>query len=764
MAATTTNHGHDVEAGQQQFSKRGALKSLLRKLPLPFKVILILIFPIAGIVLMVYPNNDVDFGEACRELAKANGTVSPKYCSAKFEDGNPPAPELWATYESIINMPVCNGYQSSSPEQWLDPMASWVLPVLGLLLMIPVSQRGITRQRESRKVTSHERRAIREAKRKEWQAKHGNSRLPVESWGGHRKLVNWRWLIPGHVWEFKGHARGWLKILADPGSAFCGTFSELARDVTLIKGKLNKLQQFDRETGRPIRNPTNDKKALVARLCILMGQVEWTEDTSLALEFLNGYSGALPLARDTVRVLVGGRVRLMASVVLPVAFYTGSAVTAYYKASVSEVGDNDTAHMIAYGIWFLFILAIAVLANCSHLNADTVQSALQVVLQHCVELSPPGEPHKPHPHPQIQDMQIRAWKALFPDELGDYIIYQRFTENRTSSVAAKAREIITELQRPENAEKYAEIENKYRDLGTDPFRKAQFQCQTTKLQSRYIDSLLWMRWYEEAEKEGRIDVDLKGVLGPIGSPVVHRNLSSDEYRYYLEGQILSWIPVGISCGCAAAISFTTPKVALSCRSLNHIFYAFGTFVMILLRPTLYQLKHVPERPNFKPSGMRKFLIEIVTALSSFFSHFNIFLITWGTIFQISGLYRNCVCKVGLTDSYRAWVGRPDAGKALTQWMPDTWEHRYWARKVWVPVQVSSWAVFLLLCLISLGMKEWVSGKVRGRDFGDQAGGEQDDQSIAENSSGRVQMEEKPGLAISEIQSSRGSSHRTGSYS
>lgn len=278
MAPTTFN----VEDSQVPESEEPKITSL----PTPARVIFSSLLSILAIALLSFPNPNVDFVKKCEEIAVRQGQNT-SYCSQKYDSKIPPAPYLYTTLEEVWDEPICKGFQSSEPDQWLDPWTGWVLPGLSLLVMTPVAAKAVRRRRVRKGRGQYSENIDRTIDR----------------------------FIPGKILEFLGHVKEWIFILGDPASAFCGTLAEMWRDMVLVKSHLS------------AGSGKNVKDRLVARICVLMAQVKYTEDTALAVRFLQGYSGSMPIARDAVRAMVGGRVRLLSTVVLPVVLYTGSAAT-----------------------------------------------------------------------------------------------------------------------------------------------------------------------------------------------------------------------------------------------------------------------------------------------------------------------------------------------------------------------------------------------------------------------------------------------------
>lgn len=120
----------------------------------------------------------------------------------------------------------------------------------------------------------------------------------------------------------------------------------------------------------------------------------------------------------------------------------------------------------------------------------------------------------------------------------------------------------------------------------NPYSYSRLRCRTTALRERYINCHYWHRWLHN-----------QGIKGlPVHSALTEHNdktsLTTQGWWWYLIYQFAGWMPIGLSCGCAAAISYTTPIVsrpgqpnlwALSPRAhssniLQNISYTFPVLV------------------------------------------------------------------------------------------------------------------------------------------------------------------------------------------
>lgn len=106
------------------------------------------------------------------------------------------------------------------------------------------------------------------------------------------------------------------------------------------------------------------------------------------------------------------------------------------------------------------------------------------------------------------------------------------------------------------------------------------------------------------------------------------------------------IPLTASFMLAFITSFNTPRVGLACRSLTHLLYFATQLIQMIL--WMYRNRVVLDddnKPNTLVASIRNavfiFLTLLIGLLAAFVS-------VGGTLMQLIGVYRNCLCKVSAT--------------------------------------------------------------------------------------------------------------------
>jgi hypothetical protein len=248
----------------------------------------------------------------------------------------------------------CPGIQLSTLEEWLQPIAAWIVPYIALLLLCPIQRDPPGRRKRYTRC------------------------LPL--------LDKW---LSDIFRGFLGFLE-YISILGDPASALFGTFSQIRSDWILVH--------------RRERYKYKESKARILEIIVLAGGTAYLKSRDM-LDTLEGWRSAsggskresmderllgddgesrpetteaVRAASEAIKVLVGARVDFVNAVFLPVVLTLAVIATVFYD-SYRKLGDNDTAHALAFGIWYSWLLILAVASNCfaSSLNPELPRKALK---------------------------------------------------------------------------------------------------------------------------------------------------------------------------------------------------------------------------------------------------------------------------------------------------------------------------------------------------------------------------------------------------
>lgn len=228
----------------------------------------------------------------------------------------------------------CGGYQRSSADEWLRPLATWVLPTVALLLICSVGE-----------------------------SEENGKRLP---WG---EICSWRYWVkyltrdPATGIRYK--VQEYIALLGDPASAICGGFSEIVTDARILSSKPKGWFERGMVGVSTLAGSTRPRGELLAN-------VETKEPTTSESKTSAVTSD---VAIDRLRLLFGIQVILKArldfinGVFLPVVLQLAATVSSFHDA-YDQNGDVETAHNLSYGIWYSWVIILAVVSNSNAASAN----------------------------------------------------------------------------------------------------------------------------------------------------------------------------------------------------------------------------------------------------------------------------------------------------------------------------------------------------------------------------------------------------------
>lgn len=242
----------------------------------------------------------VDFQKCCTQVPVSQNLKPFQWdaCHAQFNASETDPRKIYAP--AIITTYVwcrehCEkggGFQLSDTDQWLTPLAAWIIPASALLFLLPISEhlksnKQVYGRSLGKKVISH--------------------------------YIN-NWLHP--MIEY-------AQILGDPASAFNGSLAEMIADLNMCLS---------------LHRPTNGKREreLILTVILVEQAAISCHPTRNALELIACSDRAREYSKTACKVIWSARKKFNTSVVLPVAFYIGVAAAVFYDAC-QKLGDNGTS-------------------------------------------------------------------------------------------------------------------------------------------------------------------------------------------------------------------------------------------------------------------------------------------------------------------------------------------------------------------------------------------------------------------------------------
>ncbi|KAI0863832.1 hypothetical protein F4860DRAFT_511721 [Xylaria cubensis] len=262
--------------------------------------------------------------------------------------------------------------------------------------------------------------------------------------------------------------------------------------------------------------------------------------------------------------------------------------------SESSLGDNDTAHALALGMWWMVIPYLAIIA-CAMLATNS-PSTLDGIVYDGANTALPDEYEM-----SFWSTRIQAAKAYKPVAIILWLIE-----------------------------------------GYNPFETAfEGRFQTVKLWKRGLNK---REWVQEAVN----DYEDSMTLHRLGKGITPRKLRA---MLTLNAQDCSYVAVGslflvlTPSSLAFILSYHTPRSGLSCRSLTFLVYAISQVCEMILWSLAARLrvKYGNQWSEVTPIAKRFCWYGQV-----FVGFFAIFAAVGGSILQLLGVYRTCLCQVPAT--------------------------------------------------------------------------------------------------------------------
>ncbi|KAI0378006.1 hypothetical protein F5Y04DRAFT_291469 [Hypomontagnella monticulosa] len=316
------------------------------------------------------------------------------------------------------------------------------------------------------------------------------------------------------------------------------------------------------------------------------------------MTMVDGYEAARATGRrqgDVVslptklKALLNAQASFGSTVGAPVLFFLGGFVYTVLDSD-NTLGDNDTAHALAFGLWWMVIPYLAII-SCAMLASNS-PCALDGIVYDGGTTAPKDE------------YEQSFWK-----------------------------------QQLEKAKTYRGIGFVVRQLtGYNPIE--------TSFEGRFRTVKLWKRglnkreWVQEAISE----------YIPFSAYQGNNKISPNELRKRLTLDRIDCLYVFVGAlfavlvpGCLAFLtSYNTPQAGLSCRSLTYVVYAISQVCEMALWTCAARLKI---RYGTRWSETNPIAKRICWWGQVFVGFFAIFAAVGGTTMQLLGVYRSCACKV-----------------------------------------------------------------------------------------------------------------------
>ncbi|KAI1383585.1 uncharacterized protein F4822DRAFT_82104 [Hypoxylon trugodes] len=290
-----------------------------------------------------------------------------------------------------------------------------------------------------------------------------------------------------------------------------------------------------------------------------------------------------------LKALLNSQASFGSAVGAPVLFFLGGFIYTVLDSD-SSLGDNDTAHALAFGLWWMVIPYLAII-SCAMLASNSPSTLDGIVYD--------------------------GGTTALEDEYG------------VSFWGGYVKKIKT-----------------YKGIGTMIKQLEGYSPIETAFEGRFKTVKLWKRglnkreWIQEAISEYAISSAYRGTTRI--SPIELRKMLSLNFIDCFYVFVCSLFAVLVPCCLAFLVSFTTPQAGLSCRSLTYLVYAISQVCEMALWTCAARLRI---RYGTRWSETNPMAKRICWWGQVFVGFFSIFAAVGGTSMQLLGVYRSCACEV-----------------------------------------------------------------------------------------------------------------------
>ena len=466
---------------------------------------------------------DADFHNLCEHVRNQSIAVDPSLanrttfvCGQEYAKNTEPADYITTTLDQCLLLN--SGWEKSridQPSQWAGPLVGFLVPSLGFIISIP----------------------------REWN-------IPAPSGGiGKGVFISMVWAVINLFSLVFDTLIGIAVVFGWAGPYIAGALHETFVDWAILQ-KIRRIMRV--ESGEPPRRPTESEWFALAITLVGAFDVNTRSNPNLQrfadivkAEIERPYSAYIFLKQSCVQLVPFG-----IQVGVPLVFYVAASIYSLIDAQ-ARLGDNDTAHSIAFGLWYYTIVLVAIMSSMV-LSAGAGRIIEAVMARHNLT----DKDHK------LKWLCERRW-----------VLYQWSRETIHNGNAAMVR-----------------LDPQYSDIFDQHFG----------LRSAVLAVLiLFMPW-----------------------------------------------------AFAFTVSYTTPEIGVSCRSATVLAYAISQVLLIVL--WFFHSSPGVRNARIAAKGRNKakyYALWAITGMYYLVGVVALCITIAGTIMQLVGVYRNCVCKAGLWDGF-----------------------------------------------------------------------------------------------------------------
>ncbi|CAJ2501387.1 Uu.00g042400.m01.CDS01 [Anthostomella pinea] len=360
-------------------------------------------------------------------------------------------------------------------------------------------------------------------------------------------------------------------------------------------------------------------------------------------ERAGGRSGVEVVSLPTkLTALLNSQASFGSTIGAPILFFVGSFVYTVVD-SENNLGDNDTAHALAFGMWWMVIPYLAIIA-CAMLASNS-PSTLEGLVYDGGNLALPDRYETTFWAQQLQKLKAYKPISIFMKQIEEYNPFETAFEGRFKTVKLWKRGL--------NKRQWVqEAINDYTASAPDDDRQDNSWIAPTELREALA-------------------------------------LNTQDCCYIAVGSLLLLLA---PCLLAFLTSYNTPRAGLSCRSLTYLVYAVSQVceMMLWTYASSLKIKHGTRWYEASPVAER-----VCWYGQVFVGFFAVFAAVGGTMMQLLGVYRSCACKVPAT--YWTSLRSPDAYIILSD---NTADDILAARQWWTVTGSTAVGVVGIVCALA----------------------------------------------------------------
>jgi hypothetical protein len=370
--------------------------------------------------------------------------------------------------------------------------------------------------------------------------------------------------------------------------------------------------------------------------------------------------------KTRLTTMLGCQASFGAAIGAPVVFFLGAFLFSVFS-NLQVVGDNDTSHALAFGMWWMTIPHVAVVGGCllAGNNPNTLEAIACGAIEGWSQVSPRDQDRDDEPVHWIKSLfrwVITLYKPFYTSVYRPVWMWERGRNKREW-----IRHVLDEHWSLINAE------------ATSP-KKPTWNWNT------YIRSIS-----SKVKNPSRISGNKK----PDEEAQTKEN-DIDKFDLdffdWIELLSIDIILLLIPFVLAFLTSYYTPPIGLSCRTFTFLLYF--CFQILLSIVWAWDFPHTQPSPLITKAEWVPFIHRrptIYCLLRGFCFLGSLFTAVIGTLMQILGVYRNCLCIIPMS----AWGSRDFMLPIST----NTGDDIRYAKHYWVNTAIASIVLLIVVCYV-----------------------------------------------------------------